>query len=68
MLPDFWPFLGISTHAPLAGRDECHHMVDVKGNAISTHAPLAGRDQSYRKYYHLYTISTHAPLAGRDVA
>ena len=34
----------VSTHAPLAGRDERHHMVDIKGDAVSTHAPLAGRD------------------------
>ena len=34
----------ISTHAPLAGRDERHHMINVKRYAISTHAPLAGRD------------------------
>ena len=38
-----WRHIGISTHAPLAGRD--HNAVDRSHNVlISTHAPLAGRD------------------------
>ena len=34
---------GISTHAPLAGRDPAAELV-LCGGDISTHAPLAGRD------------------------
>ena len=34
----------ISTHAPLAGRDERKFSVVVFDLCISTHAPLAGRD------------------------
>ena len=56
----------ISTHAPLAGRD------DDRTNRygyrdISTHAPLAGRDSIEDfELMHRMIISTHAPLAGRD--
>ena len=61
--------MGISTHAPLAGRDGpliLHNW--VKCSNISTHAPLAGRDDLRRQAVHsLFHISTHAPLAGRDV-
>ena len=58
---------GISTHAPLAGRD--YYALFIKGRTeeISTHAPLAGRDRysgSFRRFSRY--ISTHAPLAGRD--
>ena len=34
----------ISTHAPLAGRDEIQHVTYIFQD-ISTHAPLAGRDE-----------------------
>ena len=34
----------ISTHAPLAGRDECKTPISSMRIRISTHAPLAGRD------------------------
>ena len=34
----------ISTHAPLAGRDEAPPLSENTDNGISTHAPLAGRD------------------------
>ena len=56
----------ISTHAPLAGRDD---MMAANGNAIciSTHAPLAGRDDDPISRVNAgLQISTHAPLAGRD--
>ena len=36
--------LRISTHTPLAGRDECGEEFEI-GNVISTHTPLAGRDR-----------------------
>ena len=35
---------GISTHAPLAGRDHNSKEKKSKNHKISTHAPLAGRD------------------------
>ena len=56
---------GISTHAPLAGRDLLKRGATFTIK-ISTHAPLAGRD--YGEYEQLVggVISTHAPLAGRD--
>ena len=58
--------LGISTHAPLAGRDEFRGD-DRKTDTISTHAPLAGRDKLHSCEHTTHsTISTHAPLAGRD--
>ena len=34
----------ISTHAPLAGRDEVMPVLVAGDRFISTHAPLAGRD------------------------
>ena len=56
---------GISTHAPLAGRDEMVQDTPVEG-VISTHAPLAGRDGAADRSARGERISTHAPLAGRD--
>ena len=57
----------ISTHAPLAGRDD--QIPRALAHAvISTHAPLAGRDVGERVTVHTPAqISTHAPLAGRDI-
>ena len=56
----------ISTHAPLAGRDETIGS-DWERVIISTHAPLAGRDENtMRLSFRSSKISTHAPLAGRD--
>ena len=43
ILPDASKPYRISTHAPLAGRDQAAAPVDVN-SLISTHAPLAGRD------------------------
>ena len=57
---------GISTHAPLAGRDLCHSCHSRKTARISTHAPLAGRDVDGGAGALGQNISTHAPLAGRD--
>ena len=37
----------ISTHAPLAGRDNGYLRLLLTVENISTHAPLAGRDRSY---------------------
>ena len=58
----------ISTHAPLAGRDERAGFQDVANIKISTHAPLAGRDYDPSPLFWFYYISTHAPLAGRDIS
>ena len=60
---------GISTHAPLAGRDYIDSYCKNPYKLISTHAPLAGRDDSDGvTVYTVQYISTHAPLAGRDVS
>ena len=58
--------LPISTHTPLAGRDDNERCV-VNDWYISTHTPLAGRDYcTYCKKIVPISISTHTPLAGRD--
>ena len=56
----------ISTHAPLAGRDQHPAAVYCDVRDISTHAPLAGRDREIGPSGIESYISTHAPLAGRD--
>ena len=59
--------LGISIHAPLAGRD------DFVGDEfaivfISIHAPLAGRDRSYRGHNPQYgNFNPRAPCGARPV-
>ena len=58
--------LSISTHAPLAGRDEKGWNTWGGYHDISTHAPLAGRDMPTIPLCERICISTHAPLAGRD--
>ena len=56
----------ISTHTPLAGRDDM--LTDILGLvSISTHTPLAGRDIFGDLLPGRYAISTHTPLAGRDM-
>ena len=57
---------GISTHAPLAGRDYDPSPL-FWFYYISTHAPLAGRDSQRPRRTKPTSISTHAPLAGRDL-
>ena len=42
--PTVSPTCGISTHAPLAGRDLTAMYIRRREAGISTHAPLAGRD------------------------
>ncbi len=58
--------VGISTHTPLAGRDDNAGMPSLR-TFISTHTPLAGRDM-LQTFCLLpcFLISTHTPLAGRD--
>ena len=57
----------ISTHAPLAGRDE-NNQIQHSNIKISTHAPLAGRDE---KIWHLYPadpdFNPRAPCGARLV-
>ena len=55
----------ISTHTPLAGRDD---IAKASGEMllISTHTPLAGRDREIVATIWTIGISTHTPLAGRD--
>ena len=55
----------ISTHTPLAGRDDVDR-VRKEIMKISTHTPLAGRDKSIVGVSIVWIISTHTPLAGRD--
>ena len=55
----------ISTHTPLAGRDNAPDQL-IRNRPISTHTPLAGRDHVMRSRWRLPGISTHTPLAGRD--
>ena len=62
----FREMFGISTHAPLAGRDLRHQRTHADERKISTHAPLAGRDMPPKRRNQHENISTHAPLAGRD--
>ena len=56
----------ISTHAPLAGRDQkLTHPSNHLGE-ISTHAPLAGRDQrSTLLFVVLYYFNPRAPCGAR---
>ena len=56
----------ISTHTPLAGRDEHLGITTDARIIISTHTPLAGRDRRWRGSEDREGISTHTPLAGRD--
>ena len=47
----------ISTHAPLAGRDNLRGFKQL-GHKISTHAPLAGRDsKSVQITMHIFAIT-----------
>ena len=56
--------LYISTHAPLAGRDQVMKLVG-SGAEISTHAPLAGRDiRSKRRNTQRRTFQPTRPLRG----
>ena len=56
---------GISTHAPLAGRDKAEPVRDLVDYEISTHAPLAGRDKGMKtKDYLLKKFQPTRPLRG----
>ena len=59
--------LEISTHAPLARRDNSSACKGTFQFSISTHAPLARRDAvPFNGQLRQFFISTHAPLARRD--
>ena len=58
--------LMISTHTPLAGRDDTEDYTFNLKRHISTHTPLAGRDGEVETMKSAVQISTHTPLAGRD--
>ena len=55
---------GISTHAPLAGRDENTKNLMSNGCIFQPTRPL--RDGVIYDSWNSENISTHAPLAGRD--
>ena len=60
------PPKGISTHAPLAGRDAvCFGADVVSAENFNPRAPCGARRNSRRSCL-TSSISTHAPLAGRD--
>ena len=59
--------VGISIHAPRAGRDGLLRPVH-SGRGISIHAPRAGRDRAPPRKGGNQAISIHAPRAGRDTA
>ena len=57
--------VGISTHAPLAGRDICTETNSFPSAIISTHAPLAGRDRkSHSTSYVPPVFQPTRPLRG----
>ena len=59
-------FLGISTHAPLAGRDLFFSTSASSLLYFNPRAPCGARQQVAHPSDHGCEISTHAPLAGRD--
>ena len=60
---------GISTHAPLAGRDQCLRRSNLKTIAnFNPRAPCGARREKPWENVPVRNISTHAPLAGRDWA
>ena len=57
----------ISTHAPLAGRDQTLVATETTPTEFQPTRPLRGATAYLRKFWNRYgNISTHAPLAGRD--
>ena len=59
----------ISTHAPLAGRDQADKRERVREPSISTHAPLAGRDNKQSRNASLrIEFQPTRPLRGATIA
>ena len=64
----FREMFGISTHAPLAGRDSGGGTPSAVMVSISTHAPLAGRDTDLGMVYHLARhFNPRAPCGARRI-
>ena len=57
---------GISTHAPLAGRDTGKAVIEAGKYIFQPTRPLRGATEAVRIPIVETVISTHAPLAGRD--
>ena len=57
---------GISTHAPLAGRDRRGRAICARAVRFQPTRPLRGATLTLKLAMRHLTISTHAPLAGRD--
>ena len=66
-IPGFPRKRGISTHAPLAGRDfQFFNAIPYRVTVISTHAPLAGRDVLLRVQLGIMeTFNPRAPCGAR---
>ena len=58
--------LDISTHAPLAGRDNSACWLVSKSRDFNPRAPCGARRMAQETKARPGLISTHAPLAGRD--
>ena len=59
-------WFGISTHAPLAGRDALPADTGRGPRDFNPRAPCGARHQLDHELFPAMGISTHAPLAGRD--
>ena len=57
----------ISTHAPLAGRDEGRGLCPRGRRDFNPRAPCGARQEGFCTKTKPISISTHAPLAGRDL-
>ena len=62
----FREMFGISTHAPLAGRDLRSKDILEIDTIFQPTRPLRGATGGLVVEFRLKAISTHAPLAGRD--
>ena len=58
---------GISTHAPLAGRDDGAFLRWSSEQKFQPTRPLRGATSDLIQATQITNISTHAPLAGRDL-
>ena len=57
----------ISTHTPLAGRDEAEDLQTIRDKNFYSHAPRGARPGVNDDKQREKLISTHTPLAGRDI-
>ena len=63
---DVDPGIGVSIHAPHAGRDVASSSPFLCFSFVSIHAPHAGRDHVAIGGVVAGKVSIHAPHAGRD--